>query len=191
MTEWKKSPRKRVDMRGAAVIALLCVCLLCVAFLAIMLPLRKKTGVTMETLLTTPSPTPTATPTPTPEPPASVLAFDESADDPMPQISDRLELGKSYRLRGTVQSNYPLLSVTVTITCAFSEDLFYPYTQSVSFDPNKLVYSYALDDALTQEGVSLDSLVQFSELHTGILTGRISPWGPGGRGRTGVSRGKF
>ena len=176
MTEWKKSPRRKVDMRGAAVIALLCVCLLCVAFLAVALPLRKKSGSTIETLLTTPSPTPTVAPTPTPAPtpPVSVLAFDESADDPMPQIGDRLELGKSYRLRGTVQSNYPLLSVTVTITCAFSEDLFYPYSQSVTFDPNSLAYSYPLDDALTQEGVSLDSLVQFSDLHTGIHTLVIS-----------------
>ena len=36
------------------------------------------------------------------------------------------------------------------------------------------MYSYALDDSLTQEGVSLDSLVQFSELHTGVHTLTIS-----------------
>lgn len=170
MTEWKRPPRRRVDMRGAAVLALVCVCLLCGVFLAVVLPLREKQGGSIESLQETPTLSPTASPAPTPEPPASLLTFDESADDPLPKSGDRLELGKSYRLRGTVQSNYPLLSVTVTISCAFSEDLFYPYAKSVTFDPAKLVYSYALDDALTQEGESLDSLVQFSELHTGIHT---------------------
>ncbi len=156
-------------MRTAAVLGLGSVCLLCMLFLAIVLPLRKR-------VLNPPAPpasftpAPTAEPTPSPvPPPPSVLTFDESTDDPMPQITDRLKLGHSYKLRGTVQSNYPLLSVTVTITCAFSEDLFYPYTQTVTLDPNNGVYSYTLDDALTQEGVSLDSLMQFSELHTGSI----------------------
>ena len=174
MTEFEKRKRSKIDMRTAAVLGLGSVCLLCMLFLAIVLPLRKR-------VLNTPAPTasftpaPTAEPTPSPvPPPASVLTFDESADDPMPQITDRLKLGHSYKLRGTVQSNYPLLSVTVTITCAFSEDLFYPYTQTVTLDPNNGVYSYTLDDALTQEGVSLDSLMQFSELHTGIHTLVIS-----------------
>lgn len=175
----KRGSKGGVGMRGAAVIALLGVCAVCLVFLAVALPLRAKerqSGLEAATpsaaLLVTSEPTETPAPTETP-PPASVLAFDESTDDPMPQITDRLKLGRAYRLRGNVQSNYPLLSVTVSIACDFSEDLFYPYEQTVTFDPNKAVYSYPLDDTLTQEGVSLDSLVQFSALKTGIHTLRI------------------
>jgi hypothetical protein len=60
--------------------------------------------------------------------------------------------------------------VTLQITCAYSEDPRYPYIQSVSLDPANAVYSYPLDDALTQEGVSLDSLTQFAALDVGIHT---------------------
>ncbi len=174
----KRKQKNRIGMRGAAIIALSCVCLLCLAFLAFMLPLRQErqsapSASPVTTLIVANIPTATPAPTVTP-PPASVLTFDESADDPMPQINDRLALGRSFQLRGNVQSNYPLLSVSVSISCAYSENLFYPYTQTVTFDPNKGVYSYPLDDALTQEGVSLDSLVQFSELKTGIHTLSVS-----------------
>jgi len=161
-----------VGMRGAAVIALVCVCAACLLFLAIVLPIRAKLRreqATAEVVLLTPSPAESPAPTPVPSP-ESVLTFDESADDPMPTEDDRLPLGKAYKLRGTVQSNYPLLSVAVSIDCAYNEDLFYPYTQSVTFDPAKCVYSYPLDDDLTQESASLDSLVQFSQLQAGIHT---------------------
>ena len=177
MTERKKKTRRQIDMRGAAIIALCAVVGLCLLFLAVVLPFRardRKSALTAETLaptllLVTLPPTPS----PTPHVP-SVLTFDESADEPMPTKQDRLPLGKGYRLRGTVQSNYPLLSVSVSIECTYSEDLFYPYTQTVTFDPEKNVFSYPLDDTLTNEGVSLDSLVQFSALHTGIHTLTIS-----------------
>ncbi len=176
MTERAKKKKAPVDMRGAALIALCVVCAVCVLFLLIVLPVRAH----QQEAIIAPSIVPTAivvtaspVPTPTPSVP-SVLTFDESADFPMPTIKDRLTLGKSYRLRGTVQSNYPLLSVSVSIDCAFNEDLFYPYSQTVTFSTEKGVYSYALDDALTNEGVSLDSLTQFSALHTGIHTLTIS-----------------
>ncbi len=169
-------------MRGAAIIALASVSAACLLFLAIVLPVRanrrnKEETATVAlvtpapTVVPSPTPAPTVVPSPTPVPsPESVLTFDENVDDPMPEEYERLTLGKSYKLRGTVQSNYPLLSVTVTITCAYSEDLFYPYTQTVMFDPGKSVYSYPLDDDLTMDGASLDSLVQFSLLGAGIHT---------------------
>jgi hypothetical protein len=171
-THSEQKAARSVSMRGAAVIALACVSAACLLFLAVVLPLRARRRAEQQApALASVTPAPTAAPSPTPIPsPASVLTFDESADDPMPKENERLTLGKSYKLRGTVQSNYPLRSVTVTITCAYSEDLFYPYTQSVTFDPNKSVYSYPLDDELTQQSASLDSLVQFSQLKAGIHT---------------------
>lgn len=177
MTDWSMRKKKPLGMRGAAIIALCAVSVLCILFLAVVLPIRAR-KLPQPTSAISPEPTAllaavSETPDPTPMIP-SVLTFDESADDPMPTIVDRLTLGKGYRLRGAVQSNYPLLSVSVSISCAYNEDLFYPYTQTVTFDPAKHVYSYPLDDALTSEGVSLDSLTLFSALHTGIHTLTIS-----------------
>ena len=175
MTEQTKKPKREVGMRMAAVIALVGVIALCVLFLLVALPLRAliapaETPVAERTL--SPAPTPSPSPSPTPRVP-SVLTFDESEDAPMPVKSSRLTFGQGYKMRGTVQSNYPLLSVSVEINCAYSEDPRYPYVQTVTFDPAKQVYSYPLDDALTNEGVSLDSLVQFSALDVGIHTLRL------------------
>jgi hypothetical protein len=160
------------EMRSAAIVALLVVIGLCVLFLLIALPLRAfQRHAAPEAAVITPAPSPTATPTPSPTPYVpSVLTFDESADNPLPAQDSRLPLGRGFKLRGSVQSNYPLTSVSLRITCAYSEDPRYPYVQSVSFDPHKAVYFYPLDDALTQEGVSLDSLTQFSTLGVGIHT---------------------
>ncbi len=175
MARRRRKKRRTVGTPGAAILALCFVCACCVLFLLIALPLRRNSRTTLEIVAAeTPTPVPAAAPTPTPTPlPPSVLTFDESADDPMPVITDRLALGHSYKLSGTVQSNYPLLSVTVSIDCLYSEDLFYPYEKTVTFNPNLRIYSYPLGDDQTQEGVSLDSLVQFSELHTGIHTLRV------------------
>ena len=177
MTDWARRKKKPLGMRGAAVIALGAVAVVCLLFLVVVLPLRAHrqaeqadAASPLPTILSVIIP-PTAEPTPMIP---SVLTFDESTDYPMPTMRDRLALGRSYRLRGTVQSNYPLLSVSVSIVCAYNEDLFYPYTQAVTFDPAKNVYSYPLDDALTSEGVLLDSLTMFSALHTGIHTLTIS-----------------
>jgi len=162
-------------MRNASIVALLGVIGLCVLFLLVMLPLRALRGEPAPTApVVTTAPTPTAIPTPSPTPfVPSVLTFDESADDPLPAEKSRVAFGRGYKLRGTVQSNYPLTSVSLQITCAFSEDPRYPYIQSVSFDPANAVYSYPLDDALTLVGVSLDSLTQFTALDVGIHTLRL------------------
>jgi hypothetical protein len=175
MTEESGKHNSTNPMRSAAIIALLGVIGLCVLFLLVMLPLRALRGKAEPTApAVTAAPAPTAIPTPSPTPDIpSVLTFDESADDPMPPKDSRLAFGRGYKLRGTVQANYPLTSVSLEITCAFSEDPRYPYVQIVSFDPNNDVYSYPLDDALTKEGVSLDSLTQFSALGVGIQTLRL------------------
>ena len=108
-------------MRGAAVLALGLVVGLCLLFLVIVIPLR---ALVNPSPVVAESPAPTllvVTLPPTPEPTPmipSVLTFDESVDNPMPVKENRLPLGKGYRLRGTVQSNYPLLSVSISINCA-------------------------------------------------------------------------
>ena len=160
-----------MEMRSAAIAALLCVIFLCVLFLLIALPLRALIASETAEETATPAPTPSVSPAPTPTPRVpSVLTFDEDSDVPMPAQDSRLKLGENYRLSGSVQSNYPLLTVSVEVTCAFSEDPRYPYVQTVTFDPAMRTYTYPLDDALTEEGVSLDSLVQFSALGAGIHT---------------------
>ena len=176
MTERAGRRKNQNQMRNAAVVALLGVIGLCVLFLLITLPLRALNDHRELEATASPAQTPIVTGTPSPSPTPrvpSVLTFDESADDPMPARDSRVAFGRGYKLRGTVQSNYPLTSVSLEINCAFSEDPRYPYVQTVSFDPSNLVYSYPLDDALTKEGVSLDSLTQFSALGVGIHTLKI------------------
>ena len=175
MTEQTERPKRGNAMRRAAVVALLGVIGLCVLLLLVMLPLRALHSVAPAStpeVTAAPSPTVVPSPSPTPQIP-SILTFDESADNPMPANNISLALGRGYPLRGAVQSNYPLTSVSLEINCAFSEDPRYPYVQRVSFDPEKAVYTYPLDDALTIEGVSLDSLTQFSALGVGIHTMRL------------------
>ena len=175
MTEQSGKRKRGNEMRRAAMIALLGVIALCLLFLLIALPLRalNEEPVSATPAVTAaPSPTPIPTPSPTPFLP-SVLTFDESADDPLPASSSRIAFGRGYKLRGQVQSNYPLTSVSLEINCAYSEDPRYPYVQQVTFDPANLVYTYPLDDALTREGVSLDSLAQFASLDVGIHTLRL------------------
>ena len=189
MTERAGRHKNYNQMRNAAVVALLGVIGLCVLFLLIMLPLRALNEHKELEVTASPAQTPivTATPSPSPTPRVpSVLTFDESTDDPMPARDSRVAFGRGYKLRGTVQSNYPLTSVSLEITCAFSEDPRYPYVKAVSFDPNNLVYSYPLDDALTKEGVSLDSLTQFSALGVGIHTLKIFATSTGQEGARGA-----
>ncbi len=172
MTEQAGKSNRGNEMRAAAVVALLGVIGICVVFLLIALPLRALREEPENFVASiSPAPAPTAVPTPSPTPRIpSVLTFDESSDDPLPAEHSRVAFGRGFKLRGTVQSNYPLTSVSLEITCAYSEDLRYPYVQRVSFTPANAIYSYPLDDALTLEGVSLDSLTQFSALDVGIHT---------------------
>ncbi len=175
MTEQAGKSKRGNEMRRAAVVALLGVIGICVLFLLVALPLRAlRENAPAASAAVTPAPKPSAIPSPSPTARIpSVLTFDESADDPMPKDKGRLAFGKGFKLRGTVQYNYPLTSVSLEINCAYSEDPRYPYVQQVTFDPDRAVYSYPLDDALTIEGVSLDSLTQFSALDVGIHTLRL------------------
>jgi hypothetical protein len=175
VTEQAGKSKRGNEMRRAAVVALLGVIGVCVLFLLVALPLRAlRASAPAASAAVTPAPKPTAIPSPAPTARIpSVLTFDESADAPMPKDKGRLAFGKGFKLRGTVQSNYPLTSVSLEINCAYSEDPRYPYVQQVTFDPERAVYSYPLDDALTMEGVSLDSLTQFSALDVGIHTLRL------------------
>ena len=172
MTEQAGKHKRGNEMRSAAMVALFGVIGLCLLFLLIALPLRALRGepeAPTPAITAAPLPTPIPTPSPTPYLP-SVLTFDESSDNPLPSPSSRLSYGRGFKLRGQVQSNYSLTSVSLEINCAYSEDPRYPYVQSVSFDPANAVYTYPLEDALTREGVSLDSLAQFAALDVGIHT---------------------
>ena len=73
----------------------------------------------------------------------------------------------------TIYSNYPLDSVTVNITCAHNNKKPYPYKKTVHFKQQSTGV-YSLTDDGTDEGVSLSSLVDFSELLVGVHTLKIS-----------------
>lgn len=112
---------------------------------------------------------------PTPRPiPVATLSFTENTEFPLPQKEKTLSQGAFFRLRGTVQSNYPLTSVTVTITCDHNDKEIYPYKKTVSFFPADFLQSYPLDSTGTKSGKSLDDLVKFSELQVGLHTMTLS-----------------
>lgn len=106
-------------------------------------------------------------PTPAPEP---WILFEEDASEPLPVSGYRHALGEPLRLHGTVRSNYPLKNVSVTITCAYNNDNeVYPYEKSVNLKKAG-IYSYELTDSVTDDGISLAELVDFTQLQVGVNT---------------------
>ncbi len=177
MAKKKRLQHSAIDPPGAALLALCAVVAVCLLLLCVVLPLRARRAAMLESAppagAVSPSEMPATTPAPSPSPAPSApseLVFEADANAPLPRITDRLARGASYQLGGTVRSSYPLLSVTVSIDCDYNMDLFYPYAQTVTFDPADAVYAYSLTGDQTQEGAPLSSLVDFSALHTGVHT---------------------
>ena len=109
-----------------------------------------------------------------PEPPKDlVLTFRADESHPLPEDGAVLSLGEPYAIGGTVYSNYPLDSVTVSITCSHNTKSPYPYKKAVHFKSSKAGV-YTLTDAATDEGVSLSALVDFTDLLVGVHTLRIN-----------------
>ena len=108
-----------------------------------------------------------------PLPPDLVLTFRADADRPLPEEGAVLRLGEPYPLGGTVYSNYPIDSVSVSISCAHNTKAPYPYRKSVSFK-NSRIGVYDLTETNTDKGVSLSELVDFSDLLVGVHTMKIS-----------------
>ena len=111
-----------------------------------------------------------AAPTP---PPDLALTFRVDPDQPLPDDGEILALGSDRTIGGTVYSNYPLESVTVSISCVHNTKDPYPYKKTVRLS-NSEVGVYSLTDDATDAGVSLSSLVDFSELLVGVHTLKIS-----------------
>lgn len=106
------------------------------------------------------------------EPPAPKVTFVPEGTG-LPGDDQRLT-GEDFSMGGRVVSDTPLARITMTITCDYNEDPFYPYVCSVTFPAGKEIYAYSLADAQTTEGASLDTLTDFSLLHNGYHTLTIS-----------------
>lgn len=122
-------------------------------------------NLTTEQILTpkpilTPEPIPTSTPIP--------VTFIESKELWLPNMEEALQHGQLFNLRGMVQSNEPLKSVTVTITCDNSKNKLYPYAATVTFTQTNGVFSYSLDDASAPKGgKAINKLLSFRKLQSG------------------------
>ncbi len=114
-------------------------------------------------------------------PPDLAMTFLADDANPMPENDAVLPLGGSFSIGGTVYANYPIDSVTVSISCAHNNQSPYPYKKTVRLK-NRQLGVYALNDANTDEGVSLSSLVDFSELLVGVHTLKVTASVNGSRG---------
>ncbi len=114
-------------------------------------------------------------------PPDLALDFRSDGAYPMPENGAVLPLGQAYPIGGKVLSNYPLDSVTVSISCAHNSQPPYPYKKTVHFK-NERVGVYTLTEANTDEGTALSDLVDFSELLVGAHTLKITVSVNGSRG---------
>ncbi|MBQ2770846.1 MAG: M15 family metallopeptidase [Clostridia bacterium] len=119
--------------------------------------------------MVTPAPTtaPTASPTP---PPAPLLSF--SGD--FPQEGAILPLGADHGLSGRISSNYPLISVTLSDTCAYHSDPFYPYSVTLELSPEDQFLSVDLQKSPKVFQPSLDQVFDFSRLTPGVHTLTLS-----------------
>ena len=106
-------------------------------------------------------------------PPDLSLSFRADPAYPMPENGAVLTLGDPYTIGGTVYSNYPLDTVTVSISCSHNNKKIYPYKRAVRLK-NTSIGIYTLTDRATDDGVSLSSLIHFSELLVGVHTLKIS-----------------
>ena len=106
-------------------------------------------------------------------PPDLSLIYRKDSEHPLPEDGAVLALGGEFAIGGTVYSNYPLDNVTVTITCSHNSQSPYPYKKAVHFKQTGAGV-YDLTDPATDEGVSLSSLVDFSELLVGVHTLKIT-----------------
>ena len=106
-------------------------------------------------------------------PPDLSLIFRPDPDQPLPESGEIIALGSDHTIGGTVYSNYPLDSVTVTITCVHNTKNPYPYKKTVRLK-NSGAAVYTLTDNATDSGESLSALVDFSDLLVGVHTLRIS-----------------
>ena len=66
-------------------------------------------------------------------PPDLSLIFRADSANPLPEDGAVLSLGEAYTIGGTVYSNYPLDTVTVTISCSHNSKKLYPYKKAVHF----------------------------------------------------------
>lgn len=105
--------------------------------------------------------------------PEASFAFVEGPERPLMEDGYRHALGTGYPIAGEVRANYPLTGVTVTISCAYHSDPFYPYRYTVYFPEGSEVYTYRLDSTDTLEGTSITGQLDLAELRTGVHTLKV------------------
>lgn len=106
--------------------------------------------------------------------PDPVLQFVPDPEHPMPEDGALLALGAPYEIGGTILANYPIETVTVTVTCAHNNKKFYPYKQSVTMKHGASGASYDLRSDVTDQGKSLAALLEFESFAVGVHTLRIT-----------------
>ena len=102
-------------------------------------------------------------------PPASTPAvtFIESGEMPLPGPEENLQFGQRFNLSGTVYTTEPITSVSVVIRSEEPDETPEVYETTVTFNAADDVLSYLLEDAATEQGLSLSDLASFDALPSG------------------------
>ena len=104
--------------------------------------------------------------------PEPVMIFRQDEEHPFPEDGYIHTLGEAFNLSGTIYSNRKLTAVTVSITCAHNAQQPYPYKKTVQLSDTN-TGSYSLNDPNTDSHRSLNELVRFGDLKTGVHTLRL------------------
>ena len=113
----------------------------------------------------TPSPAPETAPETVPE--TEPIVFIESEELHLPDLTEDLQFGQLFNLRGTVISENPLEKVTVKITSENGTDSICPFTGEITFSGGP-VYEYALENKESPDGgKSVNDIVPFTKFAPG------------------------
>ena len=109
------------------------------------------------------------TPSPAPEtaPETPPIVFMESEELHLPNLTEDLQYGQLFNLRGTVISENPLKNVIVTVTSENGTDPICPFIGKITFS-GEPVYEYALENKESPDGgKSVNDIVPFRKFAVG------------------------
>ncbi|MBR3305154.1 MAG: M15 family metallopeptidase [Christensenellaceae bacterium] len=116
------------------------------------------------------------------------IVFTQDSRYPLPENGEVLSLGEKRLMGGIIESNRPLKSVKVTVTCMYNRMPVYPYEKEVSFDSGDV---YLYDMSKDEHGTPLTDMIDTAELSVGVHTVTVSALAEGQKRHKELFKGRF